>query len=75
MSLRQQTYVEIIEPGEVNRIPSLKIACGEKPLVECEDSAKDAPKKDVEEGTIADTLVANSIHLIGRYHVGKKAPS
>jgi hypothetical protein len=68
-------YVEIIEPGKDKRIPSSKIACGEKPLVECDDPAKDAPKNDVEEGTRADTLVANAIHLAGRYHVGKNAPS
>ena len=68
-------HVEIIEPGKEKRIPSSKIACGEKPLVECEDAAKDAPKNDVEEGMNADTLVANSIHLAGRYHMGKNAPS
>ena len=66
-------YVEILEPGEDERIPSLKMACGEKPLVECEDAAKDAPKNGVEDKV--ETLVANSIHLAGRYHVGKNVPN
>jgi hypothetical protein len=74
LSVRKQTYVEIIEPGEDRRILSLKIACGEKPLVEWEGVAKDAPKNDVEGGTTADTLVASSIHLAARYHMGKNVP-
>ena len=68
-------HVEIIEPGKEKRIPRSKIACGENPLVECEDPAKDAPQNDVEEGTNADTLVANLIHLAGRYHMSKNVPS
>lgn len=74
--LKRKTYVEILEPGEDKRIPSSKIACGEKPLVECEEAAKDAPKNDVGgDKANADTLVANSIHLAGRHHVGKNTLS
>ena len=59
--------MEIKEPGEDESIPSWKIACGEKPLVECELAAKDPPqnfvKEDADNWATADTLVANSIHL------------
>jgi hypothetical protein len=54
----------------------LKIACGEKPLVECEDAAKDAPMNDVEEDKAnVETLVANLIHLQGGIIVGKNVPN
>ena len=35
-----EAYVDINDPGSVSNMPCLKIACGEKPVVECEELAK-----------------------------------
>jgi hypothetical protein len=61
-------YVEIKAPAEEDRTPSAKIACGENPVVVCEDPAKAPPQNfgeiEVNELIAAVTLVANVVHLI-----------
>jgi hypothetical protein len=61
-------YVEIKAPAGEDRTPSAKIACGENPVVVCEDPAKAPPQNfgeiEVNELIAAVTLVANVVHLI-----------
>jgi hypothetical protein len=62
-------------PGAEFNIPALNIACGEKPVVLCEEPAKDAPRNfvvDVElSPAAAETFVPNAIHLILVNHRSK----
>lgn len=71
---RKQTYVEIELPGKDVVIPSLNIACGEKPLVEPEEWLKDAPQNLVDCWVTA-IIAAYRFHLAKRQHVGKDTPS
>lgn len=58
----------IAAPAADERTPSLNIACGEKPVVECDDPAKAAPQNlgavPIAALTPAVTLVANVVHLV-----------
>lgn len=69
--VRKQTNVEIKEPGKDEVIPSLKIASGEKPLVETVEYAKDAPQNFTDCWVNA-IMPANWFHLEKRQCVGKE---
>jgi hypothetical protein len=57
----------IADPGMEESKPSFNIACGENPVVECDDPANAAPQNLVAEvgviPTTAETFVANVVHL------------
>ena len=72
--VRKQAYAEIEEPnGEVEIIPFSKIACGENPVVECEDWAKDAPQKFID-CWVNEIMLTKLCHLAERQRVGKNTP-